>query len=300
MNDMEEYLIELKKIYSKLHQIIIQTEGKSLSTSLLLYLMGQKSVNKRYFCLMDAAVDTAMINRDILDRLLHEGYVKLIDNKLKIILTVRGIWQVEQLNDGCNLDKLLSFIENKMFKPKETSNPLKDNEKLVLFVLLMIRSYSKDSSIYLNKKNQSYNEQLKQITHNLGDFLYSKNIINEKYKEDLSRTDTKLPAIMHFFRHTEKIRQKTDGLFIASDSNYYLNLYDNNADNLVSKLAILFSKVFEKSLSYDLIKVIFKKANETAYIQSIDMFEPSRHIFTTIEFEDIIDQGLRRALRIDS
>lgn len=298
MDDIEEYLNELMKIYSKLKQSVIRIVGSDLSKSLLFYLIDKKSENIRYRFLMDAAVDVTMINREILERLLHERYVNLIDNKSKIILTVRGIWQAEQLHGVCNHDKLLSFIENKWFKFKETSMPLKDMEKLVLFVLLMLRSYSEDSPIYIRANNDSYSEKLKQITCDLGDFMYSKNLISEKkYEKELARTDTRLPAINHFFRHTDKIAKKVGGYFMASGSKYYLNLYNNNADDMVSKLAMLFSKVFEKSLSYSLMQEIMKKAADTAYVQSIDMFDQSKHIFAKTEYDDVIEQALRRVMR---
>ena len=43
-----------------------------------------------------------------------------------------------------------------------------------------------------------------------------------------------------------------------------------------------------------------KKAVDTAYVQSIDMFDQSRHIFAKTEYDDIIEQALRRAIRMDS
>lgn len=293
-----EYLIELKKIYTKLQQSIATQEGKALPTSLLFYLVDKGSETKRYRILMDAAVDVVMVNRDILEQLLHNKYIMLVENRTKFILTVQGIWQAEQLFELCNQDKLLSFIETKYFKFKEVEQELKDKEKIMLLELLLLRAYSVESAVNFKKAPESYNDKVRKITLDIGDFLCSHSVISDTtYKEDLQRTDRKLPAIVHFFRYTETLAKKVSGYYMADSLKYYLNLKSTDADDMTAKLEMLFSRVFGNALTSDVMQEIVNKSTDYAYVQAADLFDRGRHIYATIEYDDIIERSLRRAVR---
>jgi hypothetical protein len=173
---------------------------------------------------------------------------------------------------------------------------LNDKEKVILFSLLALRAFSKESSIDTGRGDEAYNKAVKNIIINLSEFLFNNHIITSSIRNELEGKKL-LGTVSHFFRYSEHIPKKTDGLYVALRPNkYFINISDENGQVNIDDLIFLFSKVVEDKLNYQHANLIKDKCVEGAYSMSTNIFDPTKHKFANTKYDDLIEQALRKLL----
>ena len=168
----------------------------------------------------------------------------------RITLSAKGIRTAEQIKGVLELDGLLSYVDNKWLSLfDEVGGTLSDKERLVLFALLAARSFSPATGANMTRKDTfgAWTELL----------ISSSAFLKERgFSQDLelvtalstSNAGPGLHPLRNFFRYTENLPPKTDGIYLAKGNVYYLDLLrDGTIDK--TKLTFLFKLVLAEPSS---------------------------------------------------
>jgi len=298
---MKEYIEDLKTLYEKLRSNYVRNSTGRPNKSVFCALLHLSSKAKRMRLLLESAAPaTALKSANVLEELLRLKYIEWVDQKGNICITAKGLWLVEKEQRIISEDKLLDFISIKWFNLfSDTRQPLNDKEKLILFVALTLRTFSKDSAIQTNY-NKQINDGWKDVIVLCSKFLYENQVIHDKQvSEELSRDkkkkSTALHPVSHFFRYSEKLPKKTNTIFIAHRNNYYLNLHNENGVEK-QKIIFLFELVLGAMPDYELTQKIVSFCQKTSYDKNIHVFTLGKHIFATPAFDDLMSESLHQLL----
>lgn len=290
---MEEQLELLIKLHKKLKDTFIRNYNSNITKSIYFSLLNLKSKTKRMRILQKAAVPALNLNSNHLEQLINQKYVEYIDKKKNICLTSFGIWYVEKILDIIDTKELIGFINDKWFNCfADFNRPLSDKEKVILFTLLSVRAFSKNSAVELN--NENCHDGWANALNLSFDFLYRNQIISDKNLLSSMTGKTKsLQPVIHFFRYSEYLPKQTNGIFVAKGSNgYYLDLYKDEKFDIQS-LVFLFEIIFQDKMDFVLMDRINGHCQETSYDISVKVFIFDTHIFSTPDYDNLVKQALR-------
>jgi hypothetical protein len=227
-------------------------------------------------------------------------YLQYIDQKANITLTSKGIWELESKLNIINNNALITFIEDKLFDCfKNIRQSLTDKEKVIVFTALAIRAYSKESAIDLTTTNERIIEAWRSIVEAVAEFLYENRIVTtgdirkELFKD--KRHKTALNPVIHFFRYSEFIAKKSNGLFYAKGRKYYLDLYKNNTLN-IDDLTFLLGTVLGDKVDSEIIDKVNSFCSDISYGKSVEVYSLSKHIYATPDYDELIRNALRNLI----
>ena len=293
---MEEQLELLIKLYEKLKNTFIRNHKSKVGESIYLSLLNLGSKTKRMRILQEAAVPVMSLRVEYLKQLINLNYVEYIDKKRNICLTSFGIWQAENILNVIDAKELLGFIDNKWFNCfTDFNRPLSDKEKVILFTLLAVRAFSKNSAVEL--KNENCHDGWVKALRLSFDFLHKNQIISDKNLLSSMAEETKsLQPVIHFFRYSEYLPKQTNGIFIAKGTNsYYLDLYKHGKVD-VQSLIFLFEIIFQDKMDFVLMDKINEHCQKTSYDISIKVFTLDKHIFSTPDYDNLVKKSLRSTI----
>lgn len=293
---MEEQLELLKELHKKLKDTFIRDYKNNVTESIYFALLNLKSKTKRMRILQKAAVPALNLNSNHLEQLINQKYVEYIDKKRNICLTSFGIWYVEKILDIIDTKELIGFINDKWFNCfADFNRPLSDKEKVILFTLLSVRAFSKNSAVELNNEN-CHDGWAKALNLSF-DFLHKNQIISdENLLSSMTKESKSLQPIIHFFRYSEYLPKQTNGIFIARGNNsYYLNLCKPEKLD-VQSLIFLFEIIFQDNMDFVLMDKINEHCQKTSYDISVKIFKLDTHIFSTPDYDNLIKQALRKII----
>lgn len=292
---MDQDILILNKLYTKLKDVCVRTQQKKINGSIYLALFDASSKNKRMRVLIDSAVPSTTLTLSDLDRFMESNYIQYIDEYKNLVLTSKGIWEIEKNLNIINEDRLISFINKKLFDCfKSINQSLQDKEKVLLFVAISVRTFSKSSSVDL-AKSERINSYWKDAVEKSHKFLYENKIISNDILKDLfsgKSGKTTLYPVIHCFRYSADIPKKTNGMYVADNSKYYLNIYQNDGID-ISKLVFLFSLIFKEHINSELIKNIYEHCCTMSYEKSVEVFSLEEHPFASSTYDDLIYKALR-------
>lgn len=284
-------------MYCKLKETYFRESRGNLTKALYFVLLDLQSTNKRMRMLIPSAIPAEVIPRENLESMLQKLQVQYIDSKKNIVLTSLGIWFVENELKCISHEKLLHFIEQKWFDCfKHMNQALTEKEKVLLLSTLAVRTFSATSAVDLNK-DERFHLSWRDAVEKVASFLIENTIITDK---DVSRElfggqgqKTSLRPVVHCFRYSADIPKKTNGIYIAKNLKYFLNITDENVLN-TEKLSYLFELVFERRLDFELMGKTYRFICELAYEKSAEVFTVDQHMYTNPEIDDIIEKTLRK------
>jgi len=187
MDNQLELLIELHK---KLKDTFIRDYESKFQKSIYCSLLDLGSKNKRMRILRKSAVPAISLNSNHLEQLINQNYVEFIDKKRNVCLTSFGIWHVENVLDIVDTKALLDFIEKKLFDCfADFNRPLSDKEKVILFTLLSVRTFSKNSAVELNNVNG--HDGWEKALYSSFNFLYENEMISDESLLSFMTQETK-------------------------------------------------------------------------------------------------------------
>lgn len=298
---MEDHLVFLEKLYKKLKESYLRSKPSKNTKSIFLGMMDFSSRNKRRRLLADASVNiqTYQAEPELIDKLIKLKYINYIDQKKNTItLTSRGIWEAENSLKIIDQNLLLAFIEKKWFDCFSDVEPLTEKEKVILFTLLAVRSFSEDSAVDL-RDIQKTGEGWAEAVTLAYDFLFKHSIIKDADLRDSlfkgSKNMASLEPVKHCFRYSENLQKKTNELFIAKPLRYFLNL-NIEREAIKDELSFLFNIIFEDKLDYILIGKTNDFCRKTSYDIWVKVFTYEKHVFANPDYDDLILSSLRKLL----
>ena len=195
-------------------------------------------------------------------------------------------------------EKIWNFIDKKYFDLfSESKKELNDKEKLIVFVMIATRAFSKKSSIDLKKGDIALNkwEEIILSSYNL---LKDLKIIDKLNENNIFGAGKEFHKVYAFFKQAGRgIPKKTKGIYkISGDKMYCLDISNNAGKIEMDALRLLFNKIFgHHKLSTDEIDKLLNYFNDVASTKNIYIFDVKEHIFYNPEYDNIIKDALLTA-----
>jgi hypothetical protein len=188
-------------------------------------------------------------------------------------------------------------MEKEYFSTKISKIDLNDREKVILFALILGRSFSIDSSVNLKKKELITNKWYEILKYSF-EKLYELDIIKLKFDKIFIGTEN-VHIVSDLFRHNIKMQEKTIGIYnYGRNQEYYLDLYKNNNFNK-DKLSYLFYKIFINKLTINNLDIIINHCNEISSNYSYYLYE-KKHVFSQPEYDIIIKDCLINSITLNT
>lgn len=277
-----------------------QFHGKLRGGSLLLSGLDVKN-NTRFGLLSEASIESKKIDADHVTELLARGLIRETDNPGRLVITAKGIWEVELSEHSLDAPKLVDYIDQKDFALFAKSR-LTDKEKVIIFCLVAVRSFSADSCVDLHQDDATM-EAWRRVIEKSHDALQELGIVPDLSKSELLRTKGTERPVSHLIRHTDALPRKTKGIFRAPGrQRYYLDLFDG-VTIPVERLSFLLRLIFGGNLDVTGMEAVLDFCRSAAYGDAILVFDfpggasgKSEHVFAKPIYDDVIREALRRSL----
>jgi len=281
----------LERFYNSLYNNLIKSYKKEKYKSIILWFLEIKGTD-RMKIIQNSKIKKIRIQKELFNELNKRMMIKETDNAGEYVITAIGTWFYEKEKNIFSDQKLLEFLDKKYFSTYSDDARLSDKQKIILFSLIAIRSFSEKSSINLKKSEQVLNELEKILRGSYG-LLRSLKIVSDMTDEDLFGRKGPEHKVVNMVRHSDDIKKKTKGIYVTiQPQKHYLNIYLNNKIDM-EKLKKMFKMVLENikitSLSID---KICKFCDEIASTKASYLFDLNSHIFHKPEFDNYIRDAL--------
>jgi len=212
----------------------------------------------RQKALFDAAIDvTDQPDTDIYDAMLQSGVLERIchQNRIKLVFTAKGIYQVEKYENSFDENKLLEFIQSKFFNLAESNKKLKPKEKAVLLSLLTMHCFGHEKAMDLGSLNKQevWYELIKDSSFS---FLKQEHIVPLGERLLPETTGNETPA-SYLMRRQNTLSIKTAGLFQNPGNNkYFLDLSLTNQVETQNLIHFLIKLILPDQVSFETLERI--------------------------------------------
>lgn len=286
----------LQDLYENLRGVYVGSGHKYVGGSVFLGLLAMGSKTRRMRVLLDAAVSASALGSSG-SELVVLGLADHAGADHRITLSAKGIWEAEQSKSILDTAGLLTYIDEKWFNCfAESKSALTDKEKLILFTLLAARAFSAETGVRLSRK-QTHRAWV-ELVLSASDFLRSYDIIGDIGTEEALRpasAGTGPPPVVKFFRHTDDLPKKTDGIYIAKQLNYYLDLESDGAIDK-GRLARLFGLILEEKADFTTAEALGSFCRDRAYDIAVQVLPPNAPNFASLEFDQLLESSLRESV----
>lgn len=285
-----EKIIFLEKFYNK-YRDSLELQKKYKYRSLILSSLEVKN-NVRFKLLCEAILSAEEIPQEILINLIDDHLIQETDDVNKYVITAKGIWEIEKRNKVLTDNKIIEYIDKKMFNLFTTGKTLSEKEKIIMLSLIAIRAFSEKSSMNLHTDDMT-KDTWKNVIEKTYDFLQSMKIIQKMKKEELfGKKEGNENPISNFIRHSDSLPRKSKNIYtILGKQTYFLNIFSNGIFSN-DKLRFLWKLIFEDNLDADQIEKVLTFIKQIAHDDSIMIFSIKDHIFSTPVYDEIIQKEL--------
>lgn len=291
MNQLD--YLNLEKYYEIMYKNMISNKILKNDSILISFLKTTSTnVNK---ILRLSQIDVSIISMQNNSTLVKEGYLQNFEEYDKYIISIKGIWEIETKKGVINENILLEYLSQQFYKNNPNDDILTDKEKVILFSMILGRTFSINYSVNLLKSEVTTNKWLEILIISYGK-LSELNIISQS-KEDILSSSKYTNIVSSIFRHNNNMSIKIKGIYNYSRNNtYYLDLYDKNLNE--EKLSYLFYKIFEKKIDMNKIFGISNLCNKISKDYSIFLYDSDTILFSRPEFDLKIKDSLMNSLLI--
>lgn len=279
----------LNKFYDALYDNL-ERDKKLKDKSILISFL---RINKtpRYKLLTKSAINSAKVPTKILNFLLSEQLIGSTDEIETYTITAKGVWLVENERGALNEDSFISYIDKEYFTIT-VQKKVTDKEKVILFSMLVARTFSETSSLHLETGSPSV-DVWKEILDASCDKLISLKIISKTAKDDLYTKAGNEHVVSNLIRHNIYLSPKIKGIYHSlGKQKYYLDIY-NNSQISKDKLSYLFWKIFNGELNSESLEEVAKFCSKMSNDMSIHVFNLDDHIFSTPKYDLIVKDCLK-------
>ncbi|MFX0133131.1 MAG: hypothetical protein ACFFDN_05755 [Candidatus Hodarchaeota archaeon] len=284
---------ELENFYNKMKNNI----NKKLEKNSVFLTILKTRKNNIYSYMNNSKISKNLLIDNILQKLLEEGFVQSFEGINNYVITIKGIWKYESINDIINLNKLFVHInKHKMFNlKKDIKMDVIDTEKMLLFGMISARAFSKDSSVDL-KKDDFTKEKWKEVFEKSHSLLKNMKFLTKDYEKIFTGTKN-VHIISSLFRHANKLPKKTKTIYRYSGNHeYYLNIFHNNIFN-EDELSYLLYLIFNGDLNSLQITEIVQFCNNISNEYFIYLYDPNNYLFYMPEFDVHIQRSLIKSIK---
>lgn len=222
------------------------TKKKIEEGSLFITLMNMTE-NNLITLLEECSVKESELTPSELTYLLRNNWVRAGTTAGSYFITANGLWQVESKLGSISPEILVGYLDKKKFGVK-FGKPMTDEEKVVLFSFIALRSYSPKILINRDKANP---DVFIKIFDECTDFLKKTQSIKETFQrvEEKSGED----PITYILRRTgNTLPSKTRNICQVEKRANYLKIYDPEIDEVsIENLSYLLWKIFGGNLTFD-------------------------------------------------
>lgn len=287
----------LDKFYASLYTTMLRNKKKIEKESIFLSFLKMSS-NTSYELLSESSIHAHKISAEMIDELQNLNLIRATDSLNKYAITAIGIWEVENKTDLISMPSFLTYVDEKYFNVyANSSKPLNDKQKVIIFSMIAARTFSDKSSVDLKRNDDTTNawkEITDQVYYKLKDMGIISNLKIESQdgKSLYGKLGTEKP-VSNLYRHTDKLPKLTKGIYKApGQQKYYLDLSDN-CDLFKDQLIYLFNLVIgNKQISYSEINDLSDFCRNISNEKNIYVFAPQDHIFSKSEYDEVINDIL--------
>ena len=255
-----------------------------------------RSKTRRMRVLLDASVEPSALGA-VTRELIDQGLAIRAGADRRVTLSARGIWTAEQAKGILTVDGLLSYIDDKWLSCfDESSVPLSDKERLVLFALLAARGFSPEAGVNTNRRETF--EAWIELLLSASAFLQGRGVIGDiGLKQALSSSGAAagLPPLGKFFRYTENLPPKTDGIYVAKGNVYSLDVATARGVER-AKLVFLFRLVFGDDADLGMVGEIHEFCRDRAYDIAVKVLPPGGPSYASQDIDRLMDGAIRECM----
>lgn len=228
--------------------------------SLLIAFM-KKKANDRSALLKQSAIDSNYVDSKTLEELIGSGYVQKIKNTSLLALTAEGVWEVEFRTKDDPLNDLLNGINDQFFDEFENVS-ITGRNKVVLFAMICMRSFSQDSSVDI-RMEKDVTEEWWQIFVKVDEYLINMGVITKDNSITKERKSAGTESnVSDLIRHSDRIPRYTDGIYSKSGKQqYWLDLITNKEID-VTRLSKLIKLTLGDKINYNNYEDYARFAND--------------------------------------
>lgn len=296
-NDAESGLLSF---YTVLYNNVKRSTISIKENSIFITLIGA-SQNKVLKLLSDSALSEDLIGKEKIDQLITLNLIKKDEFSDNFSITARGVWQVEKNKNIMSESQLIDYYQQTQFQRKKGSKiDLKYREKVLLFSMIAARSFSLQSAVNLDPRN-NFNDEWQEIFDSANQFLFDLNVINETEKKSLYLRCANDQPIVTIFRRLTDFPKKTNFVYrFDKNLNYWLDMPESEIE-FKQVMASLFSLVFSEKLSYQNLDKILEFCRTIAQKKSVLIFgDISKHKFIDSKYDLWLKNALIKGIKENS
>jgi hypothetical protein len=237
------------------------------------------------------------LSSESIAHLLEQKLIKKSDDNRQYVITARGIWNIEKGNNIINETMLLDYFENKKFSiSSEKIEDLEYREKVIIFSMIATRAFSKKSWLDVQSQHglQDYWKEIFDLTCQK---LVDLQVITEKNKTELYYRSVHDPPAVSLLRRVPGIQPRTKFVYQHDTSLHYWLEMPESDDEFASKLAWLFSRIFNEKLTFETLDPIFEFCLEISHEKSIFVFDLSQHKFSSPKYDDLVKEAIIKGIK---
>ncbi|MHB0922350.1 MAG: hypothetical protein ACYC3H_00085 [Bellilinea sp.] len=259
----------LNVLYNKLAESMELANKKLIGKSVFLTLL-KLSNNDTYKIIHNSSVKIENTFKTELNILVRSNFVRNSDDKEKLdelVITAQGIWYIEASKKIIDLSTVLIYVQSMKLEFPRAKQVLSDNEKIIVYSMLAIRTFSEQVTMDLSSNNLCNSWQ--DIIENLIiPHLRERKII--KIGSVIDKKTGNEDPISYLLRHANDLPQKSNNLFVPTKKNkYYLSLNINDQGKCLSQLTFLLNKIIPEIESDQFSTNIFSFLCDVAHNQSL-------------------------------
>jgi hypothetical protein len=280
----------LNALYEKLVQSMVSANKKLVDKSVFLTLL-KLSSNDSYNIIRNSSFKFEKAFHNDINILERANYVSKPDDKEKLdelVITTRGIWFIESSKGIIELNDVLKYIQATKLEFPKAKQALVDSEKVILYSMLCVRTFSDEVTMDLNSPDLCIRWQ-DIIENKVIPHLRENKII--KLESVIDKKTRNENPISYLMRHANNLPQKTNNLFIPTKKNkYYLSLNTDHQGKCISQISFLINKIIPTIDSIQLSTNLFQFLCEVAHNQSL--YVTTSFDFITINWDQIFKESL--------
>jgi hypothetical protein len=288
---VKEYYIALDSFYIKLRNCLTEYYKKEPKSVFFSLFNVKNNIRTSFLSQSSKAFDD--IFKEEYEYLISNGYIVSIGNFEKYIITTKGIWFIETDKDILDIDKLFSFLDEKYLNIQFFGNkPLNDKEKILLMVLIAVRSFSKETAIDL-KRSKVVNQKLEELIYDSFDLLTKHGILSKLNRDNLLDYEGNENAVSDFIRHREALVRNSRNIYkTLGGQKYFLDLFTNSILQ-VKEIGYLIWLIYGDLLNFNNEKELMEFFKKNAYEKCIFLYDAKNFIFINPDYDKMLKNSFK-------
>lgn len=286
-NETREYL---NKFYSRLYDNL-EIKGKIKNKSALLSFLFTTS-NQGYDFLNKSSILLSKTPKNVLEYLVTNELIRQTDEMDYYVITAKGVWEIESETKQINAEILVTTFDDKFFNLFQSSKPLSEKEKVIIFALIAARSFSEESALDL-KRGEKALQEMKDLMERSYDILKRHGTVLELKAEKLFGETGNENPVYNILRHSgESCKKKTKGIFkTTGKQQYYLDLYKDNVLS-IKDMGFLLWLIYGDHMPIEKKDEIEDYCLDIMRRKSIYLYDLKTHKFAKPAYDDVIKKAI--------